>query len=114
MSTYVPNKTYAMTVNDTGNMVFISASGNGGTFGTDRDRVYVTNTYRNNGQQVERAQSSWSYWISRAAQVLQILCINEVVSPVQYGTEVFLERMSVTDRLGTDNGAPYPLLLDAD
>ena len=117
VSTYVPNKTYAMTVNDTGNMVFmISERNDGGTFGTDfRDRVYVYKYfYRNNGQQVERAQSSWSYWdFPSAAQVLQILCINEVLYLlVQYGTEVFLERMSVTDRLGTDNGAPYPLLLD--
>ena len=83
MSTYVPNKTYAMTVNDTGNMVFmISERNDGGTFGTDfRDRVYVYKYfYRNNGQQVERAQSSWSYWdFPSAAQVLQILCINEVL-----------------------------------
>ena len=53
-------------------------------------------------------RAAGAYWdFPSAAQVLQILCINEVLYLlVQYGTEVFLERMSVTDRLGTDNGAP--------
>ena len=118
VSTFVPKDTYAMTVNDTGNMVFMISSRNDGAGPGQidfRDRIYVYKYfYRNSGQQVERAQSSWSYWtFPSAVQVLQVLCVNEVLYLLtQYGTEVFLEKMSVTDRLGTDNGAPYPLLLD--
>ena len=114
--TYIPKDTYSMTVNDTGNMVFMISSRNDGAFGADfRKRIYVYKYfYRNNGQQIERAQSSWSYWeFDGATQVLSILCIDEVLYLLTLqGTEVYLEKMSVTDRLGTDDGSPYPLLLD--
>ena len=92
MSTYVPNKTYAMTVNDTGNMVFMIGERNDGA------RLAPTSVigsmlqilYRNNGQRVERAQEQLELLgFPSAAQVLQILCINEVLYLlVQYGTEV--------------------------
>lgn len=117
ISTFVPKDVYTMTGNDTGNMVFmISNRKDAGPFGTDfRKRIYVYKYfYRNQGQQIERAQSSWSYWeFGGATQVLQVLCIEEeLYMLVLYGDQVYLEKMSVTDRLSSDDGSPYPLLLD--
>jgi len=117
ISTFVPKDVYAMTGNDTGNMVFmISSRKDTGMFGTDfRKRIYVYKYfYRNSGQQVERAQSSWSYWeFKGATQVLQVLCIEEdLYMLVLYDDEVFLEKLSVTDRLESDDSSPYNLLLD--
>ena len=116
VSSYIPSEVFKMTVNDTGNALFV-ISGRNITGGTDyRNRIYVYKYfYRNQGGGVERAQSSWSYYeLTGADQILQVLCVEEeLFLLVQYGTEVFLERMSVKDRQEeTASVAPYAMLLD--
>ena len=99
-----------MTVNDTGNSVFMISSAAG-----YQDRIYVYKYFfRNTGQGAERAQSSWSHWeFNGADEVLQVLCIRETLyCLMQYGDEVFLEMVPVMDRMSTLSGGPYPLLLD--
>jgi len=118
VSSYIPEQLFKMTVNDTGNAVFaISGKASTGVGSTEyRNRIYVYKYfYRNQGGGVERAQSSWSYFqLTGADQILQVLCVQEeLYLLVLYGTEVYLERMSVKDRQEeTDGFAPYALLLD--
>jgi len=105
-SSYVPAGVFRLAPNDTGNVWFALSSG-------AVKRLYVHKYYyRNTGGGVERAQSSWSYWeFSGADELLSIVCVEEVLYVLmRYGTEVWLERLPVQDRL-TD-AAPYPLLLD--
>ena len=101
VSSYVPSDLFKMTVNDTGNALF-AISGRNVTGGTDyRKRIYTYKYFfRNQGGGVERAQSSWSYWdFSGADEVLQVLCVREdLYLLMRYGTDVYLERMSVKDR----------------
>jgi len=118
VSSYIPSEVFKMTVNDTGNAVFaISGRYDNVPMAPDyRNRIYTYKYfYRNQGGGVERAQSSWSYFeLTGADQILQVLCVEEeLYLLVQYGDEVFLERMSVKDRQEeTDGFAPYALLLD--
>ena len=118
VSSYVPKDVFKLTVNDTGNSMFAISGFNDTSTTPDtnyRKRVYVYKYfYRNQGNGTERVQSSWSHWeYNGADEVLQILCVNEeLYALVRYGTDVFLERTSVMDRMGTDDGTPYPLLLD--
>jgi hypothetical protein len=105
VSSYVPRQLYRLTVNDTGNCAFF-ISGQPGY----ENRIYVYKYFfRNSGNGAERAQSSWSYWDFKG-KVLQIVCIQETLYCLfQQGSQVFLEKIAVQDRLGT---ASYPLLLD--
>ena len=110
VSAYIPNQVYKLTVNDTGNSAFI-ISGRAGY----EDRIYVYKWFfRNTGQGVERAQSSWSYWqFSGADRVLQVVVIREnLYCLMEYGSEVFLEVIPVMDRMQEAVGAPFVMLLD--
>jgi hypothetical protein len=118
VSSYIPNEVFKMTVNDTGNGLFaISGKYSAGAGGIDyRKRIYVYKYFfRNQGGGVERAQSSWSYFeLTGADEILQVLCVEEdLYLLVQYGSEVYLEKMSVKDRQEeTADFAPYAMLLD--
>lgn len=110
VSSYVPSDVFKLAANDTGNTWFAISEKSG-----YQDRIYVYKYfYRNTGGGAERVQSSWSYWqFSGADRVLQILCVQEVMYLLmQYGNEVWLERMPVADRLSDVAPNPYPLLLD--
>jgi hypothetical protein len=110
VSSYIPAEVFGMTGNDTGNSWF-ALSGKSGF----ADRIYVYKYfYRNTGGGAERAQSSWSHWkLNGADRILQILCVQEVMYLlVEYGAEVWLEKMPVADRLSDVTPNPYPLLLD--
>ena len=111
VSAYVPSQIFKLTVNDTSNVMF-GISGKAG----HQDRIYVYKFFfRNSGEGTERAQSSWSYWeFSGADEVLQVLAIRETLyCLVRYGTKVYLEKISVMDRMQEPQaGSPYPLLLD--
>ena len=110
VSSYVPADVFKLTANDTGNAWFAISEKAG-----YQDRIYLFKYfYRNSGNGAERAQSSWSHWqLSGADKILSILCVQEVMYLlVEYGTEVWLEKMPVADRLSDATPAPYPLLLD--
>jgi hypothetical protein len=110
VSSFIPGDATKLTANDTGNAWFVISDQQG-----YQDRIYIFKYfYRNTGQGAERVQSSWSYWkFSGADKVLQVLCVQEVLFLlVQYGSEVWLEKMPVADRLSDVAPSPYPLLLD--
>ena len=110
VSSYIPADVFKLTANDTGNSWFAVSDKSGFT-----DRIYVYKYfYRNTGGGAERAQSSWSHWqLNGADRILQILCVQEIMYLlVEYGTEVWLEKMPVADRLSDVTPNPYPLLLD--
>lgn len=110
VSSYVPAEVFKLTANDTGNSWFAVSGKTGFT-----KRIYVYKYfYRNTGGGAERAQSSWSYWqLNGADKILSILCVQETMYLlVEYGTEVWLEKMPVADRLSDVTPSPYPLLLD--
>ena len=116
VSSYIPSELFKLAVNDTGNSMF-AISGKNTTGGTDfRSRVYTYKYFfRNQGGGVERAQSSWSYWqFEGVDEVLQILCVEETLYLLmRYGTDIYLEKMSVKDRQEeTAMPAPYAMLLD--
>ena len=116
VSSYIPSELFKVTVNDTGNAVF-AISGKSTAGGTDfRNRIYIYKYFlRNKGSGVERAQSSWSYFeLTGADEILQILCVEETLYLlVQYGNDVYLEKMPVKDRQNeTISAAPFPILLD--
>ena len=111
ISSYIPSGIFKLTVNDTSNMMFaLSSQAN------HKNRLYVYKYFfRNIGEGAERAQSSWSHWeFSGADEILQVLCIRETLfCLVRYGTKVYLESISVMDRLAEPiGGAPYAFLLD--
>ena len=116
ISSFVPDECFKMTVNDTGNAAFLLSSKNDtGMLGADyRKRIYVYKWFlRNRGEGAERAQNSWSYWEFGADEVLQVVCIREILyCLMRYGDEVYLEQISVLDRAEESVDAPYPLLLD--
>ena len=105
VSSYIPRQLYKLTVNDTSNCAFF-ISGQPGF----ENRIYVYKYFfRNSGSGAERAQSSWSYWQFQG-KVLQIICVEEMLYCLfQHGDQVFLEKVSVQDRLSSSS---YPLLLD--
>ena len=111
VSAYVPSQMFKMTVNDTSNVMF-GISGRTGY----QNRIYVYKFFfRNSGEGTERAQSSWSYWeFNGADEVLQVLAIRETLyCLMRYGTKVYLEKISVMDRMQEPiAGSPYSLLLD--
>ena len=117
VSSYVPDECFKMTVNDTGNASFLISGKNSSAnmLGADyRKRIYVYKWFlRNTGAGAERAQNSWSYWEFGADEVLQIVCIREILyCLMRYGTDVYLEQISVLDREQAVINAPYPMLLD--
>jgi hypothetical protein len=116
VSSYIPDQCFKLTVNDTGNAAFLlSSKQTAGMFPEDyRKRIYVYKWFlRNQGDGAERVQNSWSYWEFGADEVLQIVCIREVLyCLMQYGDEVYLEQISVLDRAEETIDAPYPMLLD--
>jgi hypothetical protein len=116
VSSYIPDDCFKLTINDAGNAAFLISSKNvTGFSSTDyRKRIYTYKWFlRNQGSGAERVQNSWSYWEFGADQVLQIVCIREVLyCLMQYGTKVYLEAISVLDRAEEAVFAPYPLLLD--
>ena len=110
VSSYVPADVFRLTANDTGNAWFAISEKAG-----YQNRIYVYKYfYRNSGNGAERAQSSWSYWhLSGADKILSILCVQEAMYLLaEYGTEVWLEKLPVADRVSDATPAPYPLLLD--
>ena len=110
VSSYITSGVFKLASNDAGN-VWFAVSGVDGY----QKRIYVYKyLYRNTGGGVERAQSSWSHWeLNGADEILSILCVEEVLYVlVRYGTEVWLEKLPVTDRMTDTTPAPYPLLLD--
>ena len=110
VSSYVPSGVTRIAANDTGNAWFAISEKEG-----YRDRIYIYKFfYRNSGGGAERVQGSWSYWqFGGADQVLQVLCVREeLFMLVQYGSEVWLEKIPVADRLSPTGDGPYPLLLD--
>ena len=116
VSSYIPDECYKMTVNDTGNAAFIISSKDRSlSSGIDyRKRIYTYKWFlRNQGEGAARVQNSWSFWEFGADQVLQVVCIREELYCLMlYGSEVYLEVMSVLDRAEESVFAPYPLLLD--
>jgi len=117
VSSYIPDKCFKMTVNDTGNAAFLISNKSNATMMLGADytkRIYVYKWFlRNTGDGAERAQNSWSYY-QFGGKVLQIVCIREVLYILMsYASGVFLEKMSVLDRAEESKvNAPYPLLLD--
>ena len=115
VSSYVPDKCFRMTVNDTGNSAYV-ISNRVEPGGTDfRTRIYTYRWFfRNTGGGSERAQSSWSYFeFEGVDRILQVVCIKEVVYLLmEYGNEVWLETLPVMDRMEEDVAAPFPMLLD--
>ena len=117
VSSYIPDECFKMAVNDTGNAAFIISEKvvAGGMDPTDyRKRIYVYKWFlRNQGNGVERAQNSWSFWEFGADEVLQVTCIREILyCLMRYGTEVYLEMIPVLDRADEEAVTPYPILLD--
>lgn len=109
-SGYVPNQVTRLAQNDTGNAWFALSTKTG-----YQDRLYVYKYFvRNTGAGAERAQASWSYWeVNGADRIRSILCVKETLYLlVEYGTEVWLEKLAVADRISDASPAPYPLLLD--
>jgi hypothetical protein len=116
VSSYIPDQCFKMTVNDTGNAAFIISSrvDTHGFFTDYRKRIYTYKWFlRNSGGGAERVQNSWSYWEFGADEVLQIVCIREILyCLMRYGNDVYLESISVLDRAEEGVFAPYPMLLD--
>ena len=116
VSSYIPDQCFKMTVNDTGNAAFlISSRVDARGFFTDyRKRIYTYKWFlRNAGGGAERVQNSWSYWEFGADEVLQIVCIREILyCLMRYGNDIYLETISVLDRAEEGVFAPYPMLLD--
>ena len=109
-SGYVPNQVTRLTQNDTGNVWFALSTKTGYT-----KRLYAYKYFvRSTGAGAERAQASWSYWeLNGADRILSVLCVEETLYLLaEYGTEVWLEKVAVADRISDASPAPYPLLLD--
>ena len=110
VNSYVPSEVFRITANDTGNCWF-ALSGKTGY----QQRLYAYKYfYRNSGGGAERAQSSWSYWqLSGAEKILNALCVKETIYLLaEYGTDVWLEKISAADRTADVLPNPYQLLLD--
>jgi hypothetical protein len=110
VSAYLPSGMFKMASNDTGNVLFFISGSSG-----YENRIYVYKFFnRSDGQSAQRVQASWSYWdFAGCDKVLSILCVREsLYCLMQYGTKVYLEVISVMDRLAEETGTPYPMLLD--
>jgi hypothetical protein len=108
VSSYVPNQITKLSANDIGYSWFAISDKAG-----YRNRIYVFKYFnRSTAEGVRREQSSWSYWqLNGASRILQIVCVQEVLYVLaQYGTGVWLEKMSVTDKMSEPAGRALPLL----
>jgi hypothetical protein len=115
VSSYIPDECYKLTINDAGNAAFVISGKTADTTGLSyRNRIYTYKWFlRNSGNGAERVQNSWSYWDFGADEILQVVCIREVLyCLMRYGSKVYLEAMPVFDRADEVVFAPYPLLLD--
>ena len=114
VSSYIPDKCFKMTVNDAGNSSFVISSRNEASGVDYRKRIYTYKWFlRNTGSGPERVQNSWSYWEFGADEVLQIVCIREILyCLMRYGTEIYLEAISVLDRAEEPSNGFLPVLLD--
>ena len=112
VSSYIPDQCFKLTINDAGNSSFLISSRNGNV--DYRKRIYTYKWFlRNTGSGPERVQNSWSYWEFGADEVLQIVCIREILyCLMRYGTEIYLEAISVLDRAEEANNGLLPVLLD--
>ena len=110
VSAYVPGGVFRVTADDTSNSWYAISDRSG-----YQNRIYAQKFFlqaTSNG--FERIQNSWSHWtLGGADEILQVLAIQEVLYLlVQYGTEVWLERMSIADQTAESATKPTPLLLD--
>lgn len=114
VSSYIPDKCFKMTVNDAGNSSFLVSSRYDANGVDYRKRIYTYKWFlRNTGSGPERVQNSWSYWEFGADEVLQIVCIREILyCLMRYGTEIYLEAISVLDRAEEPSNGLLPVLLD--
>jgi hypothetical protein len=116
VSSYIPDDCFKMTINDAGNSAFMVSSKvvTNGIPIDYRKRIYTYKWFlRNQGSGAERVQNSWSYWEFGADEILQIVCIREILyCLMRYGNDIYLEAISVLDRAEEAVFAPYPLLLD--
>ena len=115
VSSYIPDECFSLTINDTGNSAFIVSGKQSAASGVDyRSRIYTYKWFlRNSGDGSERVQNSWSFWEFGADEILQVVCIREILyCLMRYGSKVYLEALPVLDRADEAVFAPYPLLLD--
>ena len=115
VSSYIPDECFSLSINDTGNSAFIISGKQSAATGQDyRNRIYTYKWFlRNTGDGPERVQNSWSYWEFGADEILQVICIREILyCLMRYGSKVYLESMSVLDRADEAVFAEFPLLLD--
>lgn len=114
VSSYIPDQCFKLTVNDTGNASFLISSRNEAGGEDYRKRIYTYKWFlRNTGGGPERVQNSWSYWEFGADEVLQVVCIREILyCLMRYGDKVYLEAISVLDRAEEVTDGLLPVLLD--
>ena len=114
VSSYIPDQCFKLTVNDAGNSSFLVSSRNEADGIDYRKRIYTYKWFlRNTGSGPERVQNSWSYWEFGADEVLQVVCIREILyCLMRYGNEVYLEAISVLDRAEEPSNGLLPVLLD--
>jgi len=110
VSAYVPGGVFRVTADDTSNSWYAISDRSGYL-----NRIYAQKFFlRTTSSGIERIQNSWSHWVlSGADKILQVLAIQEVLYLlVQYGTEVWLERLPIADQTAESATKPTPLLLD--
>ncbi len=114
VSSYIPDECFKLTVNDAGNSAFLISSRYGADGIDYRKRIYTYKWFlRNTGSGPERVQNSWSYWEFGADEVLQVVCIREILyCLMRYGDKVYLEAISVLDRAEEPSNGLLPVLLD--
>lgn len=114
VSSYIPDECFKLTVNDAGNSSFLVSSRNEAGGIDYRKRIYTYKWFlRNTGSGPERVQNSWSYWEFGADEVLQVVCIREILyCLMRYGDKVYLEAISVLDRAEEPSNGLLPVLLD--
>jgi hypothetical protein len=114
VSSYIPDECFKLTVNDAGNSAFLISSRYGADGIDYRKRIYTYKWFlRNTGSGPERVQNSWSYWQFGADEVLQVVCIREILyCLMRYGNEIYLEAISVLDRAEEPSNGLLPVLLD--
>ena len=114
VSSYIPDQCFKLTVNDAGNSSFLVSSRYEADGIDYRKRIYTYKWFlRNTGSGPERVQNSWSYWEFGADEVLQVVCIREILyCLMRYGNEVYLEAISVLDRAEEPSNGLLPVLLD--
>ena len=114
VSSYIPDQCFKLTVNDAGNSAFLISSRYGADGIDYRKRIYTYKWFlRNTGSGPERVQNSWSFWEFGADEVLQVVCIREILyCLMRYGDKVYLEAISVLDRAEEPSNGLLPVLLD--